>query len=392
MSVLFILGSVQALFLCFLISSRGSKLSLSQVLLIIWLLTITAKMFFYWVSFSKEIIFFDLMLIFWGIESTHGPLVLLYTLSATDNQFRLRKVHLLHFAVYILLLLILFYFQYFTTNTITVLNGYLIFREGAPAILMNYILLIRLITILYFIFSAYIIHQKKKERVLYFSNFERVNLLWLRHFVIGVLVGYIILYASIPNLMGFKELTDIQIASIETLSCVLFTFFAGYVNFMHQADLVDNSLASINSVRLDESEVTDNRYKRAGLSPEKSLELLNNLLEFMETHKPYLNNKLTLRDLADELNTSTNHLSQLINERLQKNFFTFINEYRVREFNKKITLGYHDSFTLTGVALDCGFSSRSSFYTVFKKLKGTTPAEYIAKGGVGKEIMTGSQG
>ena len=97
----------------------------------------------------------------------------------------------------------------------------------------------------------------------------------------------------------------------------------------------------------------------------------------MVKEKPYLNGKLTLKEVADSLDISENHLSQVINGQLHVNFFDFINEYRVELVKAKMNDPDYNHYTLLGVAMDCGFNSKSSFNAIFKKMTGLTPTEYL---------------
>jgi AraC-like DNA-binding protein len=96
----------------------------------------------------------------------------------------------------------------------------------------------------------------------------------------------------------------------------------------------------------------------------------------MTKEKPYLNPKLTLAELAQSLSVPTNHLSQIINQYEQVNFHDFVNKYRVEEFIQKAQS--NKNFSLLAHALDSGFNSKSTFNSVFKKLKSVTPSQYIA--------------
>ena len=87
----------------------------------------------------------------------------------------------------------------------------------------------------------------------------------------------------------------------------------------------------------------------------------------MEKEIPYTDGKLSLKQVATNLNISTNHLSQVINENLNKNFFDFVNEYRVNLIKEKMKDPNHKQFTLLALAFDCGFNSKSSFNVIFKK-------------------------
>jgi AraC-like DNA-binding protein len=62
--------------------------------------------------------------------------------------------------------------------------------------------------------------------------------------------------------------------------------------------------------------------------------MMEKLKRYMDVQKPFLNSELGLAELAAALSMSTHHLSQLINEGLNQNFFDFVNSYRIEEIKK----------------------------------------------------------
>ncbi|RSK29548.1 helix-turn-helix domain-containing protein [Hymenobacter metallilatus] len=99
------------------------------------------------------------------------------------------------------------------------------------------------------------------------------------------------------------------------------------------------------------------------------------LLAHMHTARPYLEPELTLGELAAQLRTNTSWLSKVINTGCGQNFNDFINEYRVREAERRLRDPQFRHYTLLAVALEAGFNSKSTFNRVFKKLRGQTPSE-----------------
>ena len=75
----------------------------------------------------------------------------------------------------------------------------------------------------------------------------------------------------------------------------------------------------------------------------------------------------------------TNHTSQIINENLNKNFFDFVNDYRINEVKKCLSDSKFSHYTLLAIAYECGFNSKSSFNSLFKIKTGLTPSEYQKK-------------
>ncbi|MBO1254818.1 AraC family transcriptional regulator [Alteromonas sp. 5E99-2] len=102
--------------------------------------------------------------------------------------------------------------------------------------------------------------------------------------------------------------------------------------------------------------------------------LLSNIIGYMNDKKPYLDNKLTLDSLAKLTDLSSHHLSEVLNQQAKKNFYQFVNEYRVNFICERIAVE-HDCKILD-LAMDAGFSSKSTFNAVFKQFKGITPTQY----------------
>ncbi|MGW9686517.1 helix-turn-helix domain-containing protein [Flagellimonas sp. 2504JD1-5] len=121
------------------------------------------------------------------------------------------------------------------------------------------------------------------------------------------------------------------------------------------------------------------KYKTTGLTPDFSLELKEDMEKYMDNEKPFLNNEFRLDDLADTLNISRHHCSQVINEHFDSNFFNFINSYRIEEAKKM--LREDEKLSVTDVMYACGFNNRVSFYNAFKKFTGTTPKLFLNSDG-----------
>ena len=118
------------------------------------------------------------------------------------------------------------------------------------------------------------------------------------------------------------------------------------------------------------------KYAASILTEHNSKLILQNLLRFMKEKKPYLKSGITIKEVADALDVHPKNLSQVINEQLNHNFFNFINSYRVEEVKTKLQDEKYAHYSILGIALDSGFSSKSSFNSIFKKFTGSTPTSY----------------
>ena len=96
----------------------------------------------------------------------------------------------------------------------------------------------------------------------------------------------------------------------------------------------------------------------------------------MEKESPFLNSELKIEALAKAINIPTHHLSQILNQGFEKSFQNFINHYRVEEFKERILNPDNSNKTILAIALESGFSSKSSFNRIFKSHTGFTPYEF----------------
>ena len=91
---------------------------------------------------------------------------------------------------------------------------------------------------------------------------------------------------------------------------------------------------------------------------------------------------LTVERLAQAIGVHERYVSQFINEQMNKNFNTLLNEYRIREICKRLTdFEHYGTLTNETIAEGLGYKSRSHFTRTFKKITGLTPTQYqrIAK-------------
>jgi ligand-binding sensor domain-containing protein/AraC-like DNA-binding protein len=118
-------------------------------------------------------------------------------------------------------------------------------------------------------------------------------------------------------------------------------------------------------------------YQFSKLSPVTAKQLQKKLLEVMEKDKPYLNPTLQMSDLSKAVGCTSHELSQVFSQYLQRNYYDFIAEYRVREFKRRAPLPEYSKYTITALSELCGFRSRTPFLTAFKKFTGKTPKDYM---------------
>jgi AraC-like DNA-binding protein len=79
--------------------------------------------------------------------------------------------------------------------------------------------------------------------------------------------------------------------------------------------------------------------------------------------------------LANALGFPKHHITEVLNKEIGKNFFQFVNEYRVNAV-KEMLIQPKNFYSIEAIGFECGFNSKSSFFTIFKKATGQTPLQY----------------
>lgn len=182
---------------------------------------------------------------------------------------------------------------------------------------------------------------------------------------------------------------------IETWSIIAIAIaaaFLGYVYFQRkrkekQAKAVQPQAPVREEAKeIEKQEKTaEAKYKTNKISTEECKHLTEKLEALMLREKPYTNPELKIADLATMLGRSAHTLSYLFNQHLNRNYYDYINDYRIEEFKRLINEDEYSKYTLSALAELCGFSSRASFFRYFKKATGITPNEYIRSIGKNNE-------
>jgi AraC-like DNA-binding protein len=96
-------------------------------------------------------------------------------------------------------------------------------------------------------------------------------------------------------------------------------------------------------------------------------------------NKLYLDPLLGADAITEELRISKSYMSKLINSYSQYNFSDFINSLRIEQAKKFLSNEEFSQYTNVSVGLECGFNSKSTFYSAFRKFTSQTPTEFKEK-------------
>lgn len=126
----------------------------------------------------------------------------------------------------------------------------------------------------------------------------------------------------------------------------------------------------------NESEEVKSKAYKNRITPEHSERLMNAIQKIMNDESNFLVLDFSLSKLADLVNDSPKNVSQVINERVGKNFNTFYNEYRIGAAIKRMQQSKYDNYTIDAIADELGFKSRTTFSKTFTAITGMSPTTY----------------
>ena len=104
--------------------------------------------------------------------------------------------------------------------------------------------------------------------------------------------------------------------------------------------------------------------------------ILEDIENLMSEKKLYKNANLTLDNLANETGYNRYYVSIAINRYLNKNFSTYVNEYRVKEAIRLISNPDFMEMKFEEISIASGFSDRTSLHRAFRKITGLSPGSF----------------
>ena len=364
----FILGICIALFLVFLLLIKKNKSRADKVLAIWLFLMVIHQALYYHLITGQSFEFPHILGVILPLPLLHGVLLYFYVLEATGKGRIQTRIRLLHFLPALLL-------------TVLAIPFFILSGEQKVFVFQNdgigfewYLLIHQGMMLIcgfgYSIWTLFLIRKHQKDIQTSFSNTDKKELNWLRYLSIGL--GMIWILA-----IFFDELVIFS-------SIVVFVLFIGVfgINQMRIFNTDTNDQSPSGDKANDTHQQTSNqdekkRYAKSGLNEEMSDSIYGKLNQVMPKESLYKKDDLTLSLLAKRLDVHPNHLSQVINEKEEKNFYNYINSLRIKEFIRLASLPENEKFTLISLAYDCGFNSKSTFNKHFKSYTTKTPSDFF---------------
>lgn len=186
------------------------------------------------------------------------------------------------------------------------------------------------------------------------------ELSWVYHFVL--LVAFLIVFIALDYARFITSWQGLKNFTAEAIVWVGFVIALGSL-------LRSQLYPSI----FDRKKSTLSTSRKLPYSASEVLQMIQNLEAYMSASKPYLIHDLTIRELGEKLDIPAHVISQLINSHFQKNFLEYINTYRINEAKQLLK---KSDLKILAVALESGFSNKTSFNRTFKKFTGLAPSAF----------------
>jgi AraC-like DNA-binding protein len=324
------------------------------------------------------------------IAFTYGPILFLYVkyMTEPENKFSIRNY--LHFIPFVVFFIVSVIFR--ADKIFTDLTGFLVADKYISLRIVYSVCFLLSITIYSTLtFITISKHQRHlKDLVSYESG--KITLNWLKvisisfyaaFFILFIFGGINIFVSFIPFDPYYTVFIFIAIfAFVYSFYAIKQPVLAGVLKGSEESK-VDRykkvAAEKQNNYASGEKSSGSKKYSRSGLSETKARKYLESIIAYMEKEKPYLDRNLNIYDLSQQTGISRHYITQILNDLHGRNFFTFINEYRVAEVISRMKDPAYKNFTLLAIAYDSGFNSKSTFNTIFKNITRLTPTQYLER-------------
>ena len=358
---LYVIGTFQGLLLSALLLFT-SNISHASRVLGIWCMLLAIGLLTTLVLQSNEIGAFGLLLGMTGFfPASYGPLLYLYCRhSVLDDGFQSKD--LLHFIPFVSCYVLnadLFFSLDLMAETFTQTGDALSGRFMLASIIMYGQ------AFAYMGYTAHFLLRYQRRAQNNYASFNPDIFDWL-----WIVQGFNLIIWSIKTAIPIANNHVVLLVAGDLLIVVL-------IYGIGMAQWRNPQLFKITVPAQGDTSATDqeNEQQLAGaLDEDTRASLLETVVEYMKSQQAFLDSDLSLRGLSEAVGVSTHHLSEALNQEQGQNFYNFVNNFRIEYVCERLKTD--KDIKLLDLGLKSGFSSKSTFNSVFKKHTGLTPSQY----------------
>ncbi len=296
----------------------------------------------------------------YSVNTLQMPLLWLFTVKSFNPEFKFRPRDLLHLLPMATCLVFVVSIGHEAR-----MQNIMYEATGDDMLLGDLNTLIILVQLIAY-FIAIFIYINKQRRLVgeTLTDAEWAHMDWIRKFMIlyaSLFVVVMVAYAIFPR-------TDAWLIQILN---VIAMYYLTYNAIMHHPE---HLLPLPTSLPSDE----DKEFRKtAPLSDGLMEDICHQVNQYLNETKAFLRPDLSLALLAFEMKIPQRNLSRAINTHMGCNFFTLINNMRVEEAKRLLLELKSENYNIDSISTECGFCSRSTFFLVFKRHTGKSPAAWL---------------
>lgn len=355
------IGLAQSLFGAILVGTKHSA-SAPEKILAVWLCLLSVV----FLSFGIDLKVYSAPLLTSSFL-LFNPAIYLYVISLTTQGFSIKPIHLLHLIPFL-------FFEVFSHISATGFNPHLFLEADSD---LPFRLLFAAANLaswaIYSPLTLSRVHKHRMELKNRLSTIESAEKLsWILFISVFYTVYWIILLflsLSVVLAKANNPLPHYFNYSVMLALAFIITYYG-----VRQSE-IRKFFSPGRYISADKKEDT---VKEQKLSPEQEQKIREAVENYLGVRKGYKNPQLSMEMLSRETGFPRYQLTEVINKSMGSNFFQLVNRYR-NEAAKEMLANKYSKYSIEAMGAECGFGSRSSFYSFFKKSEGVTPLEYRTK-------------
>jgi len=297
------------------------------------------------------------------------PAIWFFTRSQMDKSFRITRRSLLH-GIPALVSLVVYMVYYVPLTPAQVEAEMELIKAGGknlPAIVNDSFLNLQLPV--YFTCIVRYVYKRMKYLRDNFSDVRYNEIRWVPRFLI--FYSTIIIISAVAYAIDSR--TETWLCPILLMAVMAYLV---YCVIYHSTTAYINRLPDEMREMGEKEEMGERGEERTALSSEQMKEICDKVMNYLTASGAFTNPDFSLSMLSVGTGIANKNLSRSINGYMKKNFFKLINEMRIEDTKKRL-LSLEANQTIESVAEKCGFHSRATFFSAFKKAVGKTPAQWL---------------
>lgn len=227
----------------------------------------------------------------------------------------------------------------------------------------------------FYLLSAFVRSKEIVSDCKHATYQERRRLFFVYHFIALLLILFII---QLPLYLVFQHNAInglyVPFKGVLIFCFVFYKMFQEPDIFVPIEEKLPETIAACAVKDKKESGVLN---PQIGVPPEVLDAIYSELQILMIEERLFLDPEISLSSLADKLKICTHKLSLSINARSGKNFYHYVNGFRIEEAKRLLAKSDMKTISIEDIAFMSGFNTRATFYSAFKKQVNQTPTEYL---------------